>query len=101
MPCGRPRVSPESPGSRFGSRSGTHAVISFIDNGPGVDDPSKLFRAFQEGSNGSGLGLYIARTMIRSFDGDLIYVPQTAGCRFDVVLPLADAEVLDAERKDA
>jgi PAS domain S-box-containing protein len=69
-------------------RQGESVMVSFVDSGPGVQDPAKLFRAFQEGSEGSGLGLFISRTMLRSFDGDLIHVPQEAGCRFDVLLPL-------------
>lgn len=60
--------------------------ISFLDTGPGVPDASLLFQAFRPDSDGTGLGLYISRMLARSFGGDLVHVPQTQGCRFDVTL---------------
>lgn len=62
------------------------AVASFLDSGPGVKEPEHLFHPFRPGSDGSGLGLYISRELVRSFGGDLIYVPTASGCRFDVIL---------------
>jgi C4-dicarboxylate-specific signal transduction histidine kinase len=61
-------------------------IICFQDEGPGVDDVSQLFQPFRENADGSGLGLYVSRAMMRGFDGDLRYVPVPQGCRFDVVL---------------
>lgn len=60
--------------------------ISFIDSGPGVSQPETLFQPFRSNSDGSGLGLYISRALARSFSGDLIHVPQSSGCRFDLTL---------------
>ncbi len=62
------------------------ATITFEDSGPGIHDSSKLFNPFRENSDGSGLGLYVSRTMLRGFGGDLLHVATPAGCRFDIVL---------------
>lgn len=66
--------------------NGDTVTITFEDSGPGVDDVSKLFKPFREDADGSGLGLYVSRAMLRVFDGELRYVPASKGCRFDVVL---------------
>jgi two-component system, LuxR family, sensor kinase FixL len=63
-----------------------HVVIQFADHGPGVDDESKLFQPFRENTDGTGLGLYIARAMMRGFGGELSYIATETGCRFDVIL---------------
>ena len=60
--------------------------------GPGVKDTSILFQPFRENADGSGLGLYISRTLVRTFGGDLRHVQTDAGCRFDVILPCEPAE---------
>ena len=65
------------------------ATISFIDSGPGVATMENLFHPFRPGSDGSGLGLYISRELVRSFQGDLVYVPVAEGCQFDVILATA------------
>jgi two-component system, LuxR family, sensor kinase FixL len=65
---------------------GDHVVISTLDNGPGVSDESQLFQPFRANSAGSGLGLYISRTLAKSFGGHLIFVPTVTGCRFDLTL---------------
>ncbi|MGE0449480.1 MAG: ATP-binding protein [Vicinamibacterales bacterium] len=62
-------------------------IVSVSDTGPGVRDTSLLFQPFRENADGSGLGLYISRTLVRTFGGDLRFVPVESGCRFDVVLP--------------
>ena len=67
-------------------REGNGIRLSLIDNGPGVAQPEKLFQAFRPDSDGTGLGLYVSRMLARNFGGDLLYVPQTKGCRFDLTL---------------
>jgi signal transduction histidine kinase len=62
-------------------------VVRWRDSGPGVVAPESLFQPFQPGSEGSGLGLYISRTLVRSFGGELRYEPQPAGSCFVVELP--------------
>jgi len=71
------------------SENAGRVVISVIDSGPGVADPTRLFQAFRPNSDGTGLGLYISRTLARSFGGDLAYIPVESGCRFDVTLAVA------------
>lgn len=66
------------------------AIIAFHDAGPGVDDADNLFQPFRENADGSGLGLYVSRAMMRGFGGDLIYVPVDQGSRFELVVPTYD-----------
>jgi C4-dicarboxylate-specific signal transduction histidine kinase len=63
-----------------------NVVVSIVDSGLGIADPSKLFQPFRAGADGSGLGLYISRTIMRSIGGELTFVPTASGCRFDVKL---------------
>ena len=67
-------------------------VVRFIDTGPGVANPEQLFEPFQPGAQASGLGLYLSRTFVRSFQGDLEYEPQPVGCCFAVILALASEQ---------
>lgn len=62
------------------------ACIHFLDSGPGVTSPERLFRPFEPMSEGSGLGLYISRTMLRTYGGDLRHEPSPAGASFVVEL---------------
>lgn len=64
-------------------------VIRVTDTGPGVADVTALFHPFRPDSDGTGLGLYTSRAIMRSIDGDLRHVPTPSGCRFDVVVPTA------------
>ncbi len=67
-------------------------VIRFEDTGMGVPSPQQLFRPFQPGADGTGLGLYVSRAIVRSFRGELRYEARPAGCCFAVVLaPLLEA----------
>ncbi|MGD0365498.1 MAG: PAS domain-containing sensor histidine kinase [Bryobacteraceae bacterium] len=61
-------------------------VIRFEDTGMGVPSPQHLFRPFQPGADGTGLGLYVSRAIVRSFRGELRYEARPAGCCFAVVL---------------
>lgn len=62
------------------------SVVSVIDNGIGVENPEHLFQPFRPEAKGSGLGLFISRTLAKSFGGQLNFVPVEQGCRFDIVL---------------
>jgi two-component system sensor kinase FixL len=69
---------------------GDHRVLVFFqDSGPGVDIPERLFQPFQAGADGTGLGLYISRAIVRSYGGDLRFDPSARGCCFVVELPVA------------
>jgi signal transduction histidine kinase len=72
-------------------------LVRFIDTGPGVANPELLFQPFQPGAQASGLGLYLSRTFVRAFQGDIEYEPQPVGCCFAVSLALGS----DHERGNA
>ncbi|HYK92278.1 MAG TPA: PAS domain-containing sensor histidine kinase [Acidobacteriota bacterium] len=65
---------------------GKRISIRFQDTGGGVVNPERLFRPFQEGSQATGLGLYLSRALLRSFKGDLRYEPVQEGSLFIVEL---------------
>ncbi|MEQ1886464.1 MAG: ATP-binding protein [Bryobacteraceae bacterium] len=67
---------------------GDYVIVSMIDSGPGIGDTSKLFQPFRPDADGSGLGLYISRTIMRSLGGDLKHVPTENGCQFNVIIPV-------------
>ncbi len=70
-----------------------NVIIRFTDSGPGVSDPGRLFTPFQPGARETGLGLYLSRTFVRSFGGDVEYLPTPEGACFSVTLALvADRE---------
>ena len=61
-------------------------TIRFEDTGTGIADPLSLFRPFQNDAQGTGLGLYVSRALVKSFGGDLVYEHRDQGCCFAVVL---------------
>jgi PAS domain S-box-containing protein len=65
---------------------GRRVTIRFEDTGPGIDSPADLFRPFRSHAGSSGLGLYVSRALVRSFQGDLAYEPRDRGACFAVVL---------------
>lgn len=74
---------------RVGASCETNTVvIRFADTGTGIDSPEKLFRPFRPGTGATGLGLYVSRTIMRSFGGDLVCEAGSGGACFAVVLPM-------------
>lgn len=83
-------------------RENGHLVVRMRDHGPGVDpcEREAVFDRFQRGTPqadgsipGVGLGLYLARTIVRAQGGDLSCVaPPDAGpgACFEFTLPLED-----------
>jgi signal transduction histidine kinase len=82
------------------TRAGAEAVLAVEDAGPGIppaererifDRFTQLERHSQRRAGGVGLGLYIARQLARSQDGDLLVVDPVDGhgARFELHLPLA------------
>ena len=69
------------------SVQGGRVAIRFEDTGVGIAHPENLFRPFQPNSQSGGLGLYVSRSIMRSFGGDLLYEPQPKGCCFAIVVP--------------
>ncbi len=71
---------------------GNQVCVEVVDNGGGVAQPEHLFRPFQAGAESTGLGLYMSRAFLRSFRGDLRYVPIDDGACFVVeLLPASEA----------
>ena len=73
--------------------NGMGVQISFTDTAGGVHQPEALFQAFSPGAKGTGLGLYVSRAIVRSFDGDLNYEPVPDGSRFRIELRAAYNQV--------
>ncbi len=62
------------------------AYVRVQDSGPGVASPECLFQPFQPGAEGTGLGLYVSRAVVRSYGGELRFEPSERGSRFVVEL---------------
>lgn len=71
--------------------SETTVSLRVTDTGPGIKSLEKLFQPFQKGADSNGLGLYISRAFLRSFQGDLRHDPASPGCAFVIDLLRADA----------
>jgi signal transduction histidine kinase len=86
-------------------RQGGSACLTVEDRGPGVPRglEQKIFEQFfradeslSSGKQGSGLGLTLARQIVRAHHGSMRYEPRRGGgSRFVVQLPLADAEAAE------
>jgi two-component system sensor kinase FixL len=68
--------------------NGGSAVLRIEDSGPGVAAPDRLFAPFQAGSDGTGLGLYVSRAVVRSYGGDLRWEATPQGSCFVLELQL-------------
>jgi PAS domain S-box-containing protein len=97
-PCDRPLIIDiTSSTTRKDERD--YVKILIDDNGPGIPDDKKenVFGRFASGSNvtrGSGLGLYLVKSLVESYGGNVWVenrVPgdHTKGSRFVVMLPSA------------
>jgi two-component system, sensor histidine kinase and response regulator len=88
---------------RVRSKSGMGATIEVADRGSGIPagDRDRIFDKFYRGENvktqtkGTGLGLYISKTLIESMGGDLFLESnQGSGACFTVAFPLPSAPYL-------
>ena len=71
---------------------GRQLILDVIDTGPGVPQAARphMFEPFTNDSGrGAGLGLAVARSLLRSHGGDLVYVPRRQGSCFRVVIRTA------------
>lgn len=70
------------------------------DTGCGIANPDRVFHPFQQETRPAGLGLYLSRAFMRSFQGDLRYEPLRHGSIFIADLaplfPNADVPALRA-----
>lgn len=65
--------------------------LKLVDTGGGVTKPELLFKPFETEAEGTGLGAYIAQSIVRSFEGELRYEPVPGGSAFIMDLSIADA----------
>ena len=77
-------------------RAARHAqdvVLDVLDTGPGIPASirARIFEPFftTDSSQGTGLGLPIARSLVQGRGGDLVYKPRRRGAHFRVVLKAA------------
>lgn len=84
----RAHVAPLPDDSRLG--------VTIADSGPGVrpEDRDRVFERYERGAagagvEGTGLGLYVSRSLCRAMGGDLVLEPAEAGvgAAFTVLLP--------------
>lgn len=75
-----------------------YVLIRISNSGESVALPERLFEPLQSGSNGAGLGLFISRAILRTYGGELQYVPQKEGCMFLIQVPVVSSvkETTDA-----
>jgi signal transduction histidine kinase len=71
---------------------GRRVLVRFVDSGSGVKNPEDLFKPFQQRAESTGLGLYLSRAFMRSFQGDLHFEPTDSGACFVVELSAWEEE---------
>jgi PAS domain S-box-containing protein len=78
-------------------------LIQVIDNGPGVDDPDRIFDAFMTTKEqGMGIGLAVSRSIVEAHGGRLwAENNKTGGATFNVALPLTRTSHITLQAFDA
>ena len=68
-------------------------IFKVENNGPILEDGNKLFQKFYSEKAGElrGLGLVIARDIVREFDGDILYIHKDEQNIFQINIPLSQA----------
>ena len=78
------------------SRSGSRARLDVCDTGPGIpkEDRERVFEMFYTTRpQGTGLGLFLARTALEKNGGSLVVAePEGAGARLRMEFPLVEKE---------
>ncbi len=79
------------------ARAASRVVVKVADNGPGIDakDRPKIFERFYRGKHGhgtsgvsgTGLGLYLAKTLVQAHGGSLTLGERSPGTEFIIDLP--------------
>jgi len=81
--------------------AGDHVEIQVADRGPGLAVEADPFARGVRGQNstGSGLGLAVARTLMRQQGGDLLLHPCPTGVMFSARLPLSRRRPIAVQRR--
>ena len=86
---------PEGPVIRIESRrAGDRTMCSISDNGPGIPDEQlpRIFEQFyttRAADEGTGLGLYICKTIVNSYGGNISVETSPSGSKFEFDFPAA------------
>jgi signal transduction histidine kinase len=66
-------------------------LVQVIDNGPGVDDPERIFDTFMTTKEkGMGMGLAVSRSIVEAHGGRIwAENNRNGGATFNVALPLS------------
>jgi two-component system NtrC family sensor kinase len=77
-------------------RVDSQVVVEFLDNGPGMKQPARVFEPFyttKEVGKGTGLGLSTCYGIVQQHDGEISCRNRpTGGAAFTIRLPLASVE---------
>lgn len=77
---------------------GNYALVSVVDNGPGIDDEirERIFSPFfttKQGTHGSGLGLSVCRKIAHLHEGEIEFEKgESGGSRFTLRLPFTSRD---------
>jgi signal transduction histidine kinase len=81
--------------------TGNLASIRVLDSGPGLRSTDHLFEPFESSAHSTGLGLYLSRALLRSFQGNLRHDPTVSGCCFIVELKLVGPQRMNLREETA
>ncbi|MEK7776760.1 MAG: ATP-binding protein [Planctomycetota bacterium] len=79
---------------------GGHIFIEIEDDGPGIEEPEKLFTPFyttKEVGKGTGLGLAVSHGIIKEHGGTIVGSTSKRGALFTITLPVRTQAITEAK----